>query len=476
MRVHRQIVELVSFGVGYEPQVSAVDALLRCHRAGYEVAVVPPRGEHRCLDSFDEFIELFEFLLRGWHALPDLQNACPSSAERTPRTDCYILPFQNRREHLLESLRILAVNGSHILGGGELGTARLLAGLAKRGHHVTMLLGDGEVRRRIATGFGIQTRVRSVGGDFSYHDVPRLAFTLRPLRPHVVILTTFKKVTISSLAARAVGTPLVIQRVVLESDLPKRRSYRWALRHFVDKVVLNSHSMRDRFISADPMLDPDKVLTIHDGVAAPCNDLAHHSLRHELNIPSDAFVIGSVTRMAKQKRLDRIIHAMRILPAHVHCVLAGEGEDMQALKNIASESKVSDRVHFTGFRTDVGNVLNSMDLFVVSSNREGMANAMLEAMQTGLPVVSTDVSGAREALESQCGGQCAGMVVGHEPADIATAIASLMGDRAGIFAMGKAAKRRAQADFTEERFLDQWESLLLTSVRASFTAQQLTRA
>ncbi len=63
MGVHPQLFQLVRISIGNEPEVGVVDALLGGHRPGDEVAVVPPRSEHRGLDSLDELVQLFEFFL-----------------------------------------------------------------------------------------------------------------------------------------------------------------------------------------------------------------------------------------------------------------------------------------------------------------------------------------------------------------------------------------------------------------------------
>ena len=81
---------------------------------------------------------------------------------------------------------------------------------------------------------------------------------------------------------------------------------------------------------------------------------------------------------------------------------------------------------------DVGDVLDAFDLFAVSSDREGFANAMLEAMAFGLPVVSTDVSGAREALDGE---PRPGIVTGFSEAELAEAFAII--DK-GLFEVDKA--------------------------------------
>ena len=357
---------------------------------------------------------------------------------------------------------ILAHNSSNAFGGGEIGTVLLLAGLQRRGHRVLMLFRDAENAGRAAD-YGIPTGVQRIGGDAMLPDAARLAARLRRERPDAVILTTFKKVFLSALGARLAGTPFVVQRVVLQGDTPDRGArYRLALRRFVHRVVLNADAMRAPFLAGDPALDPAKVVTILDGVRAPVRTKEPGSVRRELGIPPDAPVVGSVARLAGQKRFDRLLRALAMLPRPVHCVLAGGGPAADSIRAVAAELGMAERVHLAGFRRDVGDVLDAFDLFAVSSDREGLANAMLEAMAFGLPVVSTDVSGAREALEGEAP---AGIVTGFSEAELAEAIGGLLMDGDARRRMGEAARARAERRFGEERFLDEWERLLADGIR-----------
>ncbi|HEU4884902.1 MAG TPA: glycosyltransferase [Longimicrobium sp.] len=362
---------------------------------------------------------------------------------------------------------ILAHNSSKAFGGGEIGTVLLLAGLQRRGHRVLMLFRDPEKADRAAS-YGIPTGVQRIGGDAMLHDAARLAARLRRERPDAVILTTFKKVFLSGLGARMAGAPFVVQRIVLQGDTPARGGrYRLALRRMVDRVVLNADAMRAPFLAGDPALDPAKVVTILDGVRAPVRGGEPGAVRHELGIPADALVVGSVARLAGQKRFDRLLRALAMLPEPVHCLIAGDGPAMEGIRSVAAELGMADRVHLAGFRRDVGDVLAAMDVFAISSDREGFANAMLEAMASGIPVVSTDVSGAREALDAAPGEPPVGIVTGFGEAELAEAIGGLLRDADGRRRMGAAARERALGRFGEERFLDEWERLLEDGVRAS---------
>jgi glycosyltransferase involved in cell wall biosynthesis len=360
-------------------------------------------------------------------------------------------------------LSIVAHNAASALGGGETGTARLLAGLGARGHRVEMLCRDAAMAARIAA-YGVPTSVLRIRGDVVATDAVRFALALRRRRPDAVILTTFKRLLLAGLGARMAGVPHVVQRIVLSSDTPRAFRYRFALRRFVDAVALNAEAMRPAFLAGDPHLDPARVFTLYDGVETPRRTGAPGALRAELGIPADAPVVGAVARLVRQKRFDRLLQATARLPERVHVVIAGEGEERDRLRALAEELGLGGRLHLAGFRDDVGDVLDAIDVFAVTSDREGMANAMLEAMAAGVPCVSTDVSGAREALQRDTDGVAPGEVVAHSVDAIAGAVAALLDDPGRRAAMGRAGERRVAERFSFPRMLDAWERLLSGTV------------
>jgi glycosyltransferase involved in cell wall biosynthesis len=198
---------------------------------------------------------------------------------------------------------------------------------------------------------------------------------------------------------------------------------------------------------------------VYDGIDRHPERPDAAAARTALGLPADAPVIGSVTRLSRQKRLDRTLEALALLPG-VHCALAGEGELEGKLRARAQALGVADRVHFLGYRTDVHQVLAALDVFVLTSEREGMANAMLEAMAAGVPVVSTPVSGAYEALAADDQGRAPGVIVDGEAAAIADAVRGILEVAAPRMAMGEEGRRRAGERFGYARMIDAWESVL----------------
>lgn len=352
---------------------------------------------------------------------------------------------------------IAAHNGARIWGGAERATVALLAGLRDRGHRVVLYCNDPLVRDN-ADRRGVPALLRPLGGDVALHDAFALARTLRADRPDVLIVGTFKKLWLAALAARIAGVR-VIARIGLETDVPRSAKYRFVLRHWVDAVVLNADRIRTAYLAL-PGWDERRVQVIYNGVRAPERHRAKGAVREELGVAPDVVLVGSVGRLAVQKRFDRLLDAVAALPRSVHLVVAGDGELRAELEARAAEAGLAGRVHLLGHREDVGDVLDALDVYVVASDREGMSNSMLEALAAGLPVVSTPVSGATPALEPSRDGSAPGWMVDFSSASLAEAIAHLAADAELRARMGAAARVRAAERFDFERMVDAWEGVL----------------
>ncbi len=353
---------------------------------------------------------------------------------------------------------IVAHNGAPEWGGAERATALLLAGLAGRGHRTLLLCNRPEVVERVRE-LGVPAERLALGGDAVLPHAARLAWRLRRLRPDAFVVGTFRKLWLAGLGARLGGTPRVVARVGLETDTPRRWKYRAVLGRCVDGVVVTAGRMRAPFLAL-PRWTEERVVTVHNAVHPRPRTGPSGALRRELGIAPEARVVVAVARLVSQKRLDRLLRAVALLDPGVHCVLAGEGRRRAELEGLAGELGIAGRTHFLGFRADVGDVLDAADVLAVTSDLEGMSNAMLEALAAGVPVVSTAVSGADEALDPLRDGRRPGLVVGFDAGEVAAALRSLLDDPARLAAMSAASRERAEERFSFERMLDRWEVVL----------------
>ncbi len=356
-------------------------------------------------------------------------------------------------------LRIVAHNGAALVGGAERALIALLQGLQRRGHEVSLacnheIVVDAAVRKLVPA------LVLPLRGDLVFADVQRFTRFLRREQPSALLLGTFKKIWLGGMAGSRAGVQRTVVRVGLSSDTPRRWKYRFALKHWIDTVVLTAESMRADFLAGEPAFPAARVVTIRTGVVPQQRNALPGLVRRELHIPADARVIGTVARLSKQKRLERLLDVTATLPG-VHCIIAGAGSEDSRLRSLAANAQLQGRVHLVGERTDVGDILDALDVFVLTSDQEGLSNSMLEALASGVPVVSTPVSGAREALEPLPLAGAPGTVTSSfDVSEIQRAVAAILRDGAMRVRMSEAARLVAQERFDFERMLDDWETVL----------------
>jgi glycosyltransferase involved in cell wall biosynthesis len=353
---------------------------------------------------------------------------------------------------------VVAHNGSQFVGGAERATLKLLLGLRERGHDVRLFFAFDVVGRH-AESVGIPAERALLGGDVILPHALRFAAQLRKHDPDALIIGTFKKMLLAGLAARLARVPRVVARIGLETDFPRTRKYNFAIDHFVDAVVLKTGDMRDKYVEKG--IPPEKLAVIQAGVVLPPRKHADGELRRSLGIAPDARVIGALARLDVQKRLDRLVEVLPLLDGDVHLVVAGEGVERERLESQAARLGVAERVHLPGMREDVSDVLAALDVYAITSDREGTSNSMLEALAAGVPVVSTPVSGAVEAL-SGTDDNAPGIVTGFDVGSISTALRAILDSAEKREQMSRAAIVRARTSFSFERMINEWESLLET--------------
>jgi L-malate glycosyltransferase len=124
-------------------------------------------------------------------------------------------------------------------------------------------------------------------------------------------------------------------------------------------------------------------------------------IRASLGIPLDASVVVIVANLRPVKDHMTFLKAAQIVHLEkpdVHFLVVGSGAELQKLRNESSSLGIAGSVHFLGERLDVSEILTACDIGVLSSISESFSNALVEYMAAGLPVVTTDVGGASEAL------------------------------------------------------------------------------
>lgn len=200
------------------------------------------------------------------------------------------------------------------------------------------------------------------------------------------------------------------------------------LKHF-DAVLMVSESMRETISKYH--VPADKLVWVKNAIDAAhfCADRQRGiSFRNRLGIPLDAPVIGAVGRLNGEKDYPNFLAAAKLLLErydNLVFTIAGTGSLEDSLRLQTRRLGISDKVHFLGHQPDVRPVYDMLDVYVLSSTREGLPNTVLEAMAMEVPIVSTDVDGVAEAV---CGGTEAILVPARNARLLADGVSRVLDD------------------------------------------------
>lgn len=186
---------------------------------------------------------------------------------------------------------------------------------------------------------------------------------------------------------------------------------------------------------------------------------AKASLRARLSLPHDARVVGTVTVFRKHKRLDLWVRAARQIAERdplARFVLVGDGPLMPDVRRWVSDEGLGDRVSLPGLIEDVRPWVSGFDVYMMSSDVEGLPVAMLEAMSMEVPCVVTRVGGIGEALRDGVEGQ---LVERGDVGALVDRTAALLADEDARRRMGTAARARVEQEFGMRRMVAALEAV-----------------
>jgi glycosyltransferase involved in cell wall biosynthesis len=170
--------------------------------------------------------------------------------------------------------------------------------------------------------------------------------------------------------------------------------------------------------------------------------------KQRLGLSPGRLLLGAVGRLSPEKGFDRLIQSAGHLlrgGLDLELVIAGDGEERPRLERLIDELGLRDRVRLLGFCADPRDVYEALDLFVLSSLREGLPNVLLEAMALAVPVVSTNIAGIPRLIQDDANGL---LVSAERLEELTGALARLAGNPALRTRLGEAGRQTVEQRYS----------------------------
>jgi sugar transferase (PEP-CTERM/EpsH1 system associated) len=310
--------------------------------------------------------------------------------------------------------------------------------------------------------------------------VGALARVIREVKPDIVHSRNWAAVE-GVLAARLVGGCKVIHSehgldvdTILEEPW-RRLCFRRLAFQLAHRVLSVSYQLRE--LHASRTRFPERRITVvHNGVDRQRffpDTALRVRVREELGIGQEEFCIGSVGNLFPVKDHMTLLHALANIAQFYgkwRLIMVGEGPERARLEGfVNTHTGWKDRVMFLGLSSRVPQLLNAMDVYVLPSMIEGISNALLEAMATGLPVIASETGGTPEVLGSGESGLL------FRPGDVrklSEQLLLLRTDTDRRLKLGQQALRRVREDFSIEAMVRKYEEIYGSLIPISMLPQR----
>lgn len=315
--------------------------------------------------------------------------------------------------------------------------------------------------------------IRSFYECSAFHQQYRFMRALQRQRIQIVHSYNFYANVFSIPAAKLAGVPCVVASIrdmgVYMTPM-QLRVQRWMC-GFADRIVVNAEAIRNWLIEQG--YRADKIRVIRNGL-----DLSKYGpktdgvgLRRQFSLPPGAPLVVMLSRLNPQKGVEYFLEAAALVRQRcpdARFLVVGEAhindggtvrtdlEYRRKLEALAAQLGISERLSFTGMRSDVPDILAAASVSVHPSFSEGISNSLLESMAAGVPVVATHVGGTPEVIQHKHQGL---LVPPRHAAELADAICTVLGNPFLAARLCQQARARIAASFSFDSIVRETEQL-----------------
>lgn len=365
-----------------------------------------------------------------------------------------------------QPLRIVHTEASCGWGGQEIRILEEARGLIARGHDVSLLCPPEACIFSEASRFGVPADALAIGRKRPA-GVLALRRWVEQQRPDVINTHSSTDSWLAGLAcATLTHPPAIVRTRHISAPIAVNAASRWLYGQSARHVVTTGEALRQTLIDK-LKLPPACVTSIPTGIDTerftPGDKPA---ARRALGLAAAGHYLGIVATLRSWKGHLYLLDAFAALDLpDWRLLMVGEGPMRDNIAAKIDELRLGDRVLLTGQRNDPEHWLRALDVFCLPSYaNEGVPQAVIQAMLSGLPIVTTPVGAILEAVTD---GETALIVKPRDVATLEQALRRLIADPALSNRLGEAARARAVERFSRERMLDGMETIFHSAVRGS---------
>jgi glycosyltransferase involved in cell wall biosynthesis len=356
--------------------------------------------------------------------------------------------------------KILYVIDALEFGGGERCFAQIINRLSSDNKIMVACLPTGIFREKINRS-GVKVKLVDMRNRFNLRVFFQLADLMKKEKIDIVNSQGARADFFARIAAKLARVSFVVSTVPMPVEgfdvNPIKKLIYIALNRFserfVDRFIVVSDALEKTMIEKHK-IEPQRVVKIYNGIEKDEFSMEEKELeskrlkiRREFRLEDDVPIVGVIGRLVWQKGFEYFIDAIpdvlkRVKKAKL--LVVGEGVLKGELEIKSKQLKLEDKIIFTGFRSDIKDILASIDIFVMPSLREGLPMILLEAMAMAKPIVATNIEGIKEVLEN---GETGILVPPKDARALTAAIIDLLIHNDKAYQIGMAARRVVRARF-----------------------------
>jgi glycosyltransferase involved in cell wall biosynthesis len=330
------------------------------------------------------------------------------------------------------------------MSGAEMQLVRMTPRLQARGHAIATLVKTNSPAIPEMHRLGLKTETRRISGKLNLAAIPILARAARHHRADFIQSTLSTASWWSGWLERLGGPPSIGHVQGFTSAIWHRhQSHLLAVSHAVKRHLQNQGIDSDRFTVLHNAMSPDDFFATRDP----------HLVRAEFGADATTPVVGTFAHLSGKKGYRDLFAAiptvLRELP-NAQFWIVGEGRLWDELHRTAEATGVMQNVRFLGFRRDVANLMNAIDVMCLPSKMEPCALVYVEAALSRKPSIGCRAGGAPESIAE---GETGLLVPVNDAAAIAESLLTLLTNRDAAARMGRAGYDRAVGMFGWERFI-----------------------